>query len=125
MSATLETSGFDTSGTSRRAWHDVCASDELELDRGVCALVASRQIAIFRVSPGGEVHAISNYDPFSDACVLSRGIVGTVDDAPTVASPVYKQRFDLRTGRCLDDSSVTVPVYRVRVADGRVAIELP
>ncbi|HEX9467819.1 MAG TPA: nitrite reductase small subunit NirD [Acidimicrobiia bacterium] len=116
---------LETSDTSRRAWHDVCASDELELDRGVCALVGSRQIALFRVSPDGEVHAISNYDPFSGACVLSRGIVGSVDDVLTVASPVYKQRFDLRTGRCLDDSSVTLPVYRVRVSDGRVAVELP
>jgi nitrite reductase (NADH) small subunit len=116
---------LETADTGRRAWHDVCGSDELELNRGVCALVGSRQIAVFRLSPDGELYAISNYDPFSEACVLSRGIVGSADDVPIVASPVYKQRFDLRTGRCLDDSSVTLPVYRVRESDGRVAIELP
>ena len=106
-------------------WFDVCSLDDVEFDRGVCALVQSRQIALFRVSPGGELHAISNYDPFSDACVLSRGIVGSVDGAATVASPVYKQRFDLRTGRCLDDQSVVLPVYGVRAVDGRIVIALP
>jgi nitrite reductase (NADH) small subunit len=120
MSATLE-----TPDTSRRVWHDVCGSEDLEPDRGVCALVGSRQIAVFRLSSDRVLYAISNYDPFSDACVLSRGIVGSVGDAPMVASPVYKQRFDLRTGCCLDDPSVTVPVYRVRECDGRVLIELP
>jgi nitrite reductase (NADH) small subunit len=39
-----------------------------------------------------------------------------------VASPVFKQGFDLRTGQCLEDPSVTVPTYPVRVVDGRVQI---
>ncbi|HEV8296178.1 MAG TPA: nitrite reductase small subunit NirD [Acidimicrobiales bacterium] len=106
-------------------WFDVCSIDDLDLDRGACALVESRQIALFRLSPDGDLYAISNYDPFSDACVLSRGIVGSVDGVPTVASPVYKQRFDLRTGRCIDDSSVALPVYRVRTLDGRIVVALP
>ena len=50
----------------------------------------------------GELHAIDNVDPCSGASVLSRGLVGDVDGVATVASPMYKQRFDLRTGRCLD-----------------------
>jgi nitrite reductase (NADH) small subunit len=33
---------------------------------------------------------------------MSRGIVGSRGDAPTVASPMHKQVFDLRTGICLD-----------------------
>jgi nitrite reductase (NADH) small subunit len=106
-------------------WFDVCSVEDLELDRGVCALVQSRQIALFRVSPEGELFAISNYDPFSDACVLSRGIVGSVDRAIVVASPVYKQRFELRTGRCVDDPSVVLPVYPVRAVDGRIVVALP
>jgi nitrite reductase (NADH) small subunit len=31
-----------------------------------------------------------------------------------VASPLYKHVFDLRTGRCLEDPTVTVPVVAVR-----------
>lgn len=106
-------------------WVDVCAFEELMPDRGVCALVGDRQVAIFRVTPDDELFAVSNYDPFSRAFVLSRGIVGSRGDAAKVASPVYKQTFDLRTGRCLEDESVRLPTYRVRVVDGRVQVELP
>jgi len=100
-------------------WADVCHVDDLPLDRGACALVAGYQVAVFRTSPDGALYAISNYDPFSGAFVLSRGIVGTKGDVPKVASPVYKQNFDLRSGQCLDDPSVEVISFPVREVDGR------
>ena len=93
-------------GATVGTWVDVCAFDDLERDRGACALVQSRQIALFRVGPEGEVFAVSNYDPFGSACVLSRGIVGSVGETIVVASPLYKHRFDLRTGSCVDDPAV-------------------
>jgi nitrite reductase (NADH) small subunit len=105
-------------------WVDVCSFDDLHPDRGECALVGDRQIAIFRLSPDDALYAVSNYDPFSGAFVISRGIVGSRCDVPKVASPVYKQSFDLRTGECLDDPSVCIPTYGVRVVDGRVQVEL-
>jgi nitrite reductase (NADH) small subunit len=106
-------------------WYRVCAESDLETDRGVCALVEGHQVAIFRLSWCGEVHAVSNHDPFSHANVLSRGIVGTTGGVPVVVSPVYKHRFDLRTGASLDDASVALVVYGVRVVDGRVEVALP
>jgi nitrite reductase (NADH) small subunit len=107
------------------AWVDVCARDELVPDRGACVLVGPYQVALFRVSAADALYAISNYDPFSQAHVLSRGIVGSKGPIPKVASPVYKQSFDLRTGTCLDDPSVVIPVFAVRVVDGRVKVGLP
>jgi len=107
------------------AWHDVCAFGEIEPDRGVCALVGEHQIALFHVSSCGEVLAVSNHDPFSGANVISRGIVGTQDDAPIVASPVYKHRFDLRSGLSLEDAGVALPVYPVRVTGDRVEVAIP
>src|SRR5438132_14095780 len=83
-------------------WTDGCSVDDRVLDRGVCALVNGWQVALFRTAPDGELFALSNYDPFSGAYVLSRGIVGSKGDTVKVASPVYKQSFDLRTGQCLD-----------------------
>ena len=103
-------------------WVDVCALDDLVADRGACALVGPHQVALFRVSPDDTVYALSNYDPFSGAFVLSRGIVGSTGDTLKVASPLYKQTFDLRTGRSLDDPSVALPTYRARVRGGRVEI---
>jgi nitrite reductase (NADH) small subunit len=53
---------------------------------------------------------------------MARGIVGSRDGRPTVASPLYKQVFDLATGRCLDDAAVSVSTFRVRVRDNRVEV---
>lgn len=103
------------------AWLDVCALDDLVPERGAAALVGAAQVALFRLL-GDEVLAIGNQDPFSGAHVLSRGVVGTRGDVPMVAGPLYKQHFDLRTGRCLEDPGAAVPVYPVRVEHGRVQL---
>lgn len=94
-------------------WTAICRYDELLPERGVCALVGGEQVAVFR-SWDGEVFAVGNYDPAGRAQVLSRGIVGTRGNRPTVASPLHKQVFDLRTGRCLDRPELAVPVYPAR-----------
>jgi nitrite reductase (NADH) small subunit len=99
----------------------VCRVEDIEVEGGVCALVAGEAIAIFRTYDGN-VYAISNHDPCSSASVLSRGIVGTRGDVPFVASPMHKQAFDLRTGQCLDDAAVRVPTYAVQVTRGTVLV---
>jgi nitrite reductase (NADH) small subunit len=105
-------------------WHEVCHIDRMTPDRGVAALVEGRQVALFRLGTG-ELHAIDHLDPFSGANVLARGLVGDHGGAPTVASPVYKQRFDLRTGRCLDAPDVAVTTYPVRISGAVVEIGTP
>jgi nitrite reductase (NADH) small subunit len=47
--------------------------------------------------------------------VLSRGIVGDVQGTLVVASPIYKQHFDLASGRCVEDPAVCLPVFEARV----------
>jgi len=101
-------------------FEDVCALEDILPGTGVCALVAGRQVAIFRTTTA--LYALSNFDPFSKAFVLSRGIVGDRGGVPKIASPIYKQSFDLRTGCCLDDPSVRVPTHEVRVERGRVLV---
>jgi nitrite reductase (NADH) small subunit len=102
-------------------WTVVCPYPRLEPERGVAALVDGAQVALFRVY-GGEVYALGNLDPISGAAVLSRGIVGSRGEVPTVASPMHKQAFDLRSGECLDQPGVRVPVYQVRVREGLVEV---
>ena len=102
-------------------WTAVCRLEEIEVEGGVCALVAGAAVAIFRTQDGG-VYALSNWDPFARASVLSRGIVGTRGEVPFVASPIHKHPFDLRTGNCLDDAAVRVHTYEVRVTDDIVHI---
>jgi nitrite reductase (NADH) small subunit len=103
-------------------WTPVCQVDVLQPDRGVAALVDGEPVAIFRLTDLDGVLAIGNVDPFSGASVMSRGVVGSKGDVLTVAAPVYKQRFDLRTGRCLDDEYVAIPTYTARIVDGWVEV---
>lgn len=105
-------------------WTIVCPFDRLQSERGVAALLGEVQVALVRTRDD-TVYAIGNIDPFSGAAVLSRGIVGDRGGVPTIASPVYKQAFDLRTGACLDDPGVSVPTYPVRVTAGAVEVGLP
>jgi nitrite reductase (NADH) small subunit len=109
-----------TLDTATKTWVAVCAPERILPDTGVAALVAGRQVAIFRLSDG-RLFAMDNHDPCSGVSVLSRGIVGDVDGRPVVASPLHKQRFDLTTGECLDDE-VTVAVHDVRVRDGLLEV---
>lgn len=102
-------------------WVEVCRYDAIYPDTGVCALIDGRQVAIFRLSDG-TLHALSNFDPFSGANVLSRGIVGDRAGEPKIASPIYKQTFNLRTGICYEDASVRLDVYRVRRRSGVVEV---
>jgi len=102
-------------------WAAVCRYDDLQPERGVAALLGDTQIALFRLFDGS-LHAIGNQDPFTGAFVLSRGIVGTRGETPTVASPLHKQVFDLRTGACLDDATTVVPVFAVRERGGLVEV---
>jgi nitrite reductase (NADH) small subunit len=103
-------------------WIDVCPIDDLIPGTGAAALIDGHQVALFRSRDGEAVYALSNFDPFSRAFVLARGILGCRNGAPKVASPIFKHNFDLRSGACLDDPAVRLLTYPVRVAAGRVAV---
>jgi NAD(P)H-dependent nitrite reductase small subunit len=101
----------------------VCRLDDIVPYTGVCALVEGRQIALFRLGDD-TLYAIDNYDPFSKANVLSRGIVGDHKGEVVVASPVYKQHFSLASGQCLEEPAVSVAVFSVGLEGDVVWIEV-
>jgi nitrite reductase (NADH) small subunit len=108
-----------------RAWTAVCTVRQLIPERGVAVLVGDQQVALFLVSgeTGSFVCAVGHRDPFSGANVMARGLVGSVGDRDTIASPMHKQVFDLVTGECLTDPSVRLPVHRTWLAGGVVYVE--
>lgn len=101
-------------------WIDVCALDDLTPNTGAGALVGGQAVAIFRVGHEKRVYVLSNKDPFSQANVMSRGIIGDLQGERVVASPIYKQHFSLATGRCLEDKDQKLAVYPSKIVDGRV-----
>ncbi|NGP04024.1 nitrite reductase small subunit NirD [Rhodococcus sp. 14C212] len=106
----------------RLEWTSACPLSHLIPGRGAAVLLrGGEQAALFRLDDGS-LRAVGNFDPFGRAAVMSRGIVGDRGGEPTVASPLLKQVFSLDDGRCLDDPSVRLPVYDVRVWAGVVQI---
>lgn len=116
---------MQASEASREVWSRVCAVRDILPDTGVCCLIGGKQVAVFRLGESDRLFAIGNFDPFSKANVLSRGIVGDRGGRAKVASPIYKQSFALDTGECLDEPGVSVPTYEVRVVDGNVEVKEP
>ncbi|WP_372809963.1 nitrite reductase small subunit NirD [Litorivivens sp.] len=103
----------DTKKDETMNWTAVCSIDDIPPNAGVCALVDGKQIALFKVD--NSIFALDNFDPFSGATVLSRGIVGSLDGELVVASPIYKQHFALATGRCLEDDTHSISAYSVKL----------
>jgi nitrite reductase (NADH) small subunit len=108
-------------------WTRVCSLDQLIPERGIAALVGPEPVALFLLDDG-TVHAVGHRDPFSDANVMARGIIGSVGAGEsyrdTVASPMYKQVFDLATGECLSEPGTRLPVHPVRIVEGHVEVGL-
>jgi nitrite reductase (NADH) small subunit len=103
----------------------VCRVAELEVGRGVAALVHGQSVAIFRVAEE-HVFALANHDPFARQSTLARGIVGhragDRGEVWFVGSPVHGHAFDLASGRCLDDAHVSVAAFEVKVIEGVVMV---
>ena len=111
----------DTQDLDKTTWSPVCSVDDIIPNTGVCALVGERQVAVFHLDDGGErLFAIDNFDPNSQAGVLSRGLVGCLGGRIVVASPIYKHHFDLQNGECLEAPEHSVSAYPVRVQDRQV-----
>ena len=109
--------------TTESTWETICKISDINTNTGVCALLAGEQVAIFKVGQSADLFAISNFDPFGEANVLSRGLVGDLSGEIVVASPLYKQHFALASGKCLEDETVTVKTYPVREHEGMVQLQ--
>lgn len=109
--------------TASTQWIDLCALSDLPPNAGLAARVGDTQIALFHLPDSDEkVFALANFDPKGHANVLARGILGDIKGTRVVASPLYKQHYRLNDGVCIEDESARVPVWPVKIADGRVWI---
>ena len=103
-------------------WHRVCAVEELEPAWGEAALIAGRQVALFRTAAG--VFAVAQEDPATGAHVMARGITGSRGARPTLASPLHKEVYDLETGECLTAPGLRLQTFSTRIVAGYVEVEL-
>lgn len=106
-------------------WQAVCEASQIVPDTGVCALIEGRQVAIFYSKRLDTHFAVDNYDPIGRASVLSRGMIGSIGERICVASPLYKQHFDLRTGECVEEPSVAINVYPLKLENDMIKVQVP
>ncbi|MFP1682706.1 nitrite reductase small subunit NirD [Alloalcanivorax sp. C16-1] len=108
------------------SWQHICTREDLVAGGGVAALVDGEQVALFYLpDQSPPLYAIGNRDPIGGANVLSRGIVGDVNGELVVASPLYKQHFSLRSGICLEQGEVAVPVWEAKLDGDQVSLRPP
>jgi len=124
---TTEATALSDSDMSGQDWVAICQLSDIAKNTGVCADFNGEQVAIFHLfskalGRQSEVKAVGNYDPFGKANVLSRGLITEKQSNYHIASPLLKQEFCLTTGQCLQDESIFIPTYKVRVKDSIVEL---
>ncbi|MBW3808426.1 nitrite reductase small subunit NirD [Aeromonas hydrophila] len=103
-------------------WLRACELAALPEQAGRSAWLGGRALALFRL--GERVYALDAVDPLTGVAVLGRGLVGDCNGEPVVASPIYKQRYALADGRCLDDPALRVACWPVMHSAGEVWVLL-
>lgn len=114
-----------TTNAQNCRWVALCQRADLVAESGVAARFGEHQIALFYLPEENAVFALDNYDPFSDANVLARGIVGDLQGRWVVAAPIYKQHFCLADGQCLEDAQVRVTTWPTRLNGDAVEVAFP
>jgi len=113
--------------TTTSNWIDICALTDIPRNTGVCAQHQGKQVAVFHISARGSnakslIKAVSNFDPFSKANVLSRGLIAETEDKYRIASPLLKQQFCLDTGVCEQDENIAIETFESRIHEGFVQL---
>ncbi|MEG3081215.1 nitrite reductase small subunit NirD [Halomonas sp. 5021] len=129
MTATAMKKAMDTvDSENTMTWQKVCTRADLVAFSGVAAWLetpdGAAQVAIFYLpDQGNELFALDHHDPFSNANVIARGIVGDLKGAAVVASPIYKQHFRLEDGQCLEDEAIKLRTWKIEFKGEEVWIE--
>ena len=95
---------------------DVCAASEIPVDRARVVTIGGERVAIFRY--GDKLSAISS------VCQHQNGPLGegrVIDDC--VTCPWHGYQYEPHTGRSPAPFTERVPTFRVRVQEGRVAVD--
>ncbi|MBU1361354.1 MAG: non-heme iron oxygenase ferredoxin subunit [Gammaproteobacteria bacterium] len=100
-------------------WH--CAGNFDDVWEGVplAVTVGGQEVALYKV--GADVHATGNLCPHQKDVKLSDGYL----DGDTIECPMHQSCFNIKTGKVLSPPArEDIPVFQVRVEDGKVFVEV-
>jgi nitrite reductase/ring-hydroxylating ferredoxin subunit len=101
-------------------WVEV--TNDADMLEGKPIRVAAEGEQIFLLRAGGEHFAVGNQCTHQGAG-LDRGVVKIAGSVKTVTCPAHGSTFNLETGKVMrPPASKPVPVYDVKVEDGRVYV---
>ncbi len=106
-------------------WIEVGSVSDFPRDGGAAVKVGDVQIAVFNFASRGEWYACQNMCPHKNALVLSRGILGDVNDTPKIACPLHKKTFSLKSGECLSGEDYSVKTFPIQIDAGKVLVQVP
>ena len=97
-------------------WLKVCGREDLVTNSGVVVWLDGAQVALFYLPDAEDMqlYAVDNRDPQSGVNVIGRGLIGSIKGDLVIASPLYKQHFRLKDGRCLEYPEQRLRVWPVR-----------
>ena len=104
-------------------WTTICQFEDLTPNTGICALFEEEHVAIFYCQRTEQLYAVNNVDPIAKASVLSRGIMASLQGEMYVASPLYKQHFNLSTGECLEEPEQQLKTYLIRRENDQIQLK--
>ena len=106
-------------------WFRAARTIDFPENGGACVKYKDHQIAVFNFSRRKEWYACQNECPHKMQMILSRGMIGSVQDEPKVACPFHKKTFSLKTGTCLSGDEKSLKTYPVRDEGGYIYIGVP
>ena len=101
------------------AFVTVAKAADVPVGKAVYVEAARVALAVFNLG-GGRFRAVTPLCPHEDG-PLAEGWL----EADNVVCPWHGYDFDLTTGRCNVDASLSVGVYETRVVDGEVEVDIP
>jgi nitrite reductase (NADH) small subunit len=105
-----------------KVWFLAGKTSDFPIDGGGCIKYKNKQIAVINFERRKEWYACQNLCPHKLEMVLSRGMIGSMNDIPKIACPLHKKTFSLVDGTNLNGDDLKIATYPVKVVEDEVFI---
>lgn len=105
-----------------KVWFKAGSTNDFPADGGGCIKYKGKQIAIINFTHRNEWYACQNLCPHKMEMVLSRGMIGSMNDIPKIACPLHKKTFSLVDGSNLSGDDLKIATYPVKIVTDEVFV---
>jgi len=108
-------------------WVEAGVAADYPKNGGLTLKHGNTEIAVFHLPDQTDKWlATQNICPHKQVCVISRGLVGVKPDGMiTLADPIYKTIYDLRTGKGVSHPHLNLSTFPIKEEGGKIMVRLP